>query len=139
MKVEVADSDEQIVACLPVMQHLRELDGTDAFLRSVRSQQRGGYRLAFIAEAEQPVCVAGFRFGENLAWGRYLYVDDLVSLPDERSRGFGAAMLAWLSELARSEGAAELHLDSGSQRKAAHRFYQREGLDLTGFHFRRVL
>ena len=31
------------------------------------------------------------RLGENLAWGRYLYVDDLVTLPAQRSLGHGAA------------------------------------------------
>ena len=31
------------------------------------------------------------------------------------------------------------HLDSGTQRKRAHEFYRREGIDMTGFHFRRLL
>ncbi len=28
-----------------------------------------------------------------------------------------------------------MHLDSGIQRKDAHRFYEREGMSITSFHF----
>lgn len=139
MKVEIAESDAEILACFPVLEQLRNLEGPESFLRSVRSQQASGYQLAFIADEGEPVCVAGFRLGENFSWGRYLYVEDLVSLPQRRSKGFGAALLGWLGQYGRSRGAGELHLDSGVARKQAHRFYQREDVPMTGFHFRRLL
>jgi GNAT superfamily N-acetyltransferase len=139
VKIDLAESDADVLACLPVMRQLRDLPDALAFLRQVRSQQRSGYRLAALRDGGDPVAVAGFRLGENLAWGRHLYVDDLVTLPEARSRGYGAALLAWLADFGRSQGAGELHLDSGKQRVDAHRFYQREGLEASGFHFRRSL
>ena len=137
MKVELAESDADILGCFPVMQHLRDLDDADAFLHRIRSQQRSGYQLVFVRDSGAPVAVAGFRLGENLAWGRYLYVDDLVTLPKARSVGCGATLLTWLAELAASEGARELHLDSGTGRTNAHRFYEREGLEVASYHFKR--
>ena len=139
MKVEIAESDAQILACFPVVQQLRDLKDPESFLRSVRSQQSSGYRLAFISHAGDPVCVAGFRLGENFSWGRYLYVEDMVALPELRSKGFGATLLSWLSQHGRAHGAGELHLDSGTGRTQAHRFYEREGVERTGFHFRQLL
>jgi GNAT superfamily N-acetyltransferase len=121
------------------MQHLRNLENASQFLRQVRSQQKSGYRLAFVTERNKPLAVAGFRLGENLAWGRHLYVDDLVTLPESRSSGCGADLLAWLSQLAESEGAQELHLDSGTGRADAHRFYEREGLKVSSYHFKRTV
>jgi GNAT superfamily N-acetyltransferase len=82
-----------------------------------------------------PVAVVGFRVGENLAWGRFLYVDDLVTLPGERSHGYGKALLDWLENYATQESCGQLHLDSGIQRKEAHRFYEREGLKVSSYHF----
>jgi GNAT superfamily N-acetyltransferase len=139
VKIDLAESDADVLACFPVMRHLRTLDDAAAFVRRVRGQQRAGYQLAALRDGGDPVAVAGFRIGESLAWGRYLYVDDLVTLPDARSRGYGAALLAWLAELGREHGVAQLHLDSGKQRVDAHRFYEREGLEATSVHFRRVL
>ena len=136
MKIELAESEAEVLACFPVMQHLRDFADAASFLEQVRVQQHTGYRLAYLVYDGRPATVAGFRFGHNMAWGRHLYVDDLVSLPELRSTGCGAALLAWLADHARAQGAAELHLDSGTQRTGAHRFYEREGLGMTSLHFR---
>jgi GNAT superfamily N-acetyltransferase len=122
-----------------VIRHLRDVQDAASFLGRVRSQQRSGYHLAALRDGGAPVAVAGFRLGESLARGRFLYVDDLVTLPEARSRGYGAALLGWLAELARTRGAGELHLDSGKQRADAHRFYERQGLEAASIHFKRSL
>lgn len=93
------------------------------------------YRLAYLLEANGVVAVAGFRVGENLAWGHFLYVDDLVTLSQYRSKGYGAHLLSWLKEKAEKEGCEQMHLDSGIQRKEAHRFYEREGMTMASLHF----
>ena len=139
MNIDFAESDADILACFPVVRQLRELGDEDSFLSRVRSQQQSGYRIAFVSESGHPVAVAGFRITENLAWGLHLYVDDLVTLPEIRSKGYGAAMLRWLSDFARSKGCGQLHLDSGTQRIDAHRFYRREGLEVSSLHFQRAL
>lgn len=133
---KLARSDDEIRACHRVMCELRPNVPAESFVERVRSQEKQGYRLAYRSDDTGPVAVAGFRIGENLAWGRFLYVDDLVTLADARSRGHGAALLRWLHELARAEGCGQLHLDSGVRRKDAHRFYEREGLRLSSYHFR---
>lgn len=70
-----------------------------------------------------------------MAWGRFLYVDDLVTLAEHRSKGYGATLLSWLRQQAAKEGCAQMHLDSGTQRQQAHRFYEREGMAMASFHF----
>lgn len=135
MDIYLAESDEQIAACYPVMRELRPHVPEEGFIARVRAQQRSGYRLVCVAESTAPVAVAGFRIAENLAWGRFLYVDDLVALAADRSRGHGAALLAWLARYAFDQGCTQLHLDSGVQREDAHRFYMREGMALSSYHF----
>lgn len=139
VRIVLAESDDDVLACFAVMRHLRDLSDAPAFLRRVRSLQRSGYRLAELHDTRGPAAVAGFRLGENLAWGAHLYVDDLVTLPEARSRGYGAALLAWLADFGRARGATQLHLDSGKQRLDAHRFYEREGFAASSLHFRRAL
>lgn len=133
--IRLATTDEDIAACAPVMRELRpELDPA-AFVPRVRRLQQAGYHLARLAEDGRPVAVAGFRMGENLAWGHFLYVDDLVTAASARSRGYGKALLQWLADFARRHGCSQMHLDSGTHRKDAHRFYLREGMTLASFHF----
>ena len=135
MTICVAKTDSEIAACYPVIRELRPHIEEEQFLARVRSQERAGYRLAYLQEPIGVVAVAGYRVEENLAWGRFLYVDDLVTLPAHRSKGYGAKLLAWLKEQAAMEGCEQMHLDSGTQRKEAHRFYEREGMSMAGLHF----
>jgi GNAT superfamily N-acetyltransferase len=84
-------------------------------------------------------CVAGFRVPEFLAYGKFLYVDDLVTAEDARSEGHGGRMLDRLVGIAREEGCKSLHLDSGVQRQEAHRFYMREGMGIFAYHFSKAV
>lgn len=135
MQIRIATTDIEIANCFPVMRELRPHIAEDQFLSRIRRQINSGYRLAFVQAMDKVVAVAGFRVGENLAWGRFLYVDDLVTLPAHRSNGYGAKLRSWLMELAAKEGCQQMHLDSGNQRKDAHRFYERESMTMTSLHF----
>ncbi len=135
MSIRVAITDSEIAACYPVMRELRPHIAETQFLSRIRRQENAGYRLAYVHGPAGVVAVAGFRIGENLAWGRFLYVDDLVTLPEHRSEGYGARLLSWLKEQAAKESCGQMHLDSGIQRKEAHRFYEREGMTMGSLHF----
>jgi GNAT superfamily N-acetyltransferase len=133
--VEHADTDEAILACYDVMAELRPHVARESFLPTVRAMQKDGLRLACIREDGKVVAVAGYRVSTNLFCGRHLYVDDLVTAEAERSKGHGKALLAWLRAQAVAADCDVFHLDSGVQRKRAHEFYLREGLELAGYHF----
>ncbi len=133
--IHIAETPAEIADCFPVMAQLRPQFAQAEFIARVHRQMADGYRLACLRDDGAVKAVAGYRITENLAWGRFLYVDDLVTDHAARSQGYGKALLAWLTEYARQNGCAQLHLDSGAQRKDAHRFYLREGMENLGFHF----
>lgn len=133
--IQIAENPAEISACYAVMAQLRPQYAQSEFMAQVQRQMNDGYRLASLSADGTVQAVAGFRLLENLAWGRFLYVDDLVTDQNSRSQGHGKTLLAWLTEHARHLGCAQLHLDSGAHRKDAHRFYLREGMENAGFHF----
>ncbi len=137
--IQEATTEAEISATFPVMRQLRPHLSEDEYLGLVNCMQRSGYRLATAAENGEVRCAAGFRIVEFLAWGRFLYVDDFVTTEDARSQGQGKRMLDWLASLAREEGCGQLQLDSGVQRHDAHRFYFREGMKISSYHFSKVL
>ncbi|MGZ4239528.1 MAG: GNAT family N-acetyltransferase, partial [Solirubrobacteraceae bacterium] len=101
-------------------------DDEAAWVTRVDGLQRPeGYRLAGAFEDGEPTAaaVAGFRLGHNLAWGRFLYVDDLSTRPDRRRRGYARELMDWLERVARRHDCDQLHLDSGvgPERADAHR------------------
>lgn len=141
MEIRPAESDADIARVFPVMRELRpHLESAQDFLARVRRQQAGsGWRLIYVEDQGVPVAAAGFRVSEWLAWGKALYVDDLICLESHRGRGFAEALMVWMEELARKENCREFHLDSGTHRLGAHRFYHRLKLAITSFHFQKSL
>jgi len=125
------------------MQALRtDLADEESFASRVDEVQRQeGYRLVGTFEEGEPgaVAVAGFRTGHSLAWGHYLYVDDLSTLPQARRRGYGRGLLDRLVEEGERLGCEQLHLDSGVglDRADAHRLYLNAGLVIASHHFAR--
>ena len=79
MKILLAESDADIARCYPVMAELRPHLSATEFAAQVKRQQVAGFRLAYLEEAAEVCAVTGFRYLETLAWGKILYVDDLVS------------------------------------------------------------
>ena len=128
-------TDQEINDCFAVMSQLRPHLARADFVSLVRTQMQQGYYLAYVEDGGVPVACAGYRYSQNLAWGKFLYVDDLITDEAQRSKGFGKLLLDWLKQQAREHHCAQLELDSGVQRKDAHRFYEREAMPITSYHF----
>ena len=137
MEVKEVSTEEEVRAVSSVVLQLRTHLGEGKLVAAVGRMRRGGYRLIAVHDDEggDPVGVAGFRVYEMLAYGKILYVDDLVVSEEARSSGAGKALIGWLEEEARGQGCTGVHLDSGVQRARAHRFYFREGMAIYNFHF----
>jgi GNAT superfamily N-acetyltransferase len=134
--VRLATEAGEIVKCFAVMRELRPLlQREDEFVERVKMQQVEGYLLAYLEDGDDVVTVAGFRVQRMLSSGLTLYVDDLVTGAEYRSKGYGKAMLEWLVEQSKERGCDTFSLDSGTQRQEAHAFYFREGMRVTSFHF----
>jgi len=132
----LVESDDDLVSACELLRELRPTWFVTDMVAAVREARKvHGYELACVEAGGDMVCVAGFVITFKLAWGRHLYVDDLVTAAQRRSQGAGSAMMSWLKAYARERGCEQLHLDSGVQRFAAHRFYLRHGFDITSHHF----
>ena len=127
ISIRICETEEQILQAFPVMKQLRPQLVEPNFVQAIRQQEKESYRLVGLVvvanDASVTVAVAGVRIMTNLAFGKILYVDDLVVDEHQRSKGYGSKLFQWLLEYAKANGCGRLHLDSGVQRHGAHRFY----------------
>jgi GNAT superfamily N-acetyltransferase len=117
-------TDTDVARAFPLMASLRDRIREEAFLAEIRRQQVEGYRLYGAFDGDRLISLAGVRRTHTLARGEHLFVDDLVTLADERGRGHGTALLAWLAARAAEQGVKRIHLDSRSTAKG---FYEKVG------------
>lgn len=140
MDIKHATTEADLEKVFEAMKELRTQYSKEQFIEfCTRELWPRNVQFAFLEDGGRVCAAAGFRISASLAWGHFLYVDDLVTVESARSSGYGRALLDWLAEYGREQGCTEMHLDSGVQRHAAHRFYLRERMDIVFFHFRRAL
>ena len=139
MKVLTATTQQQVADCYPVMSQLRPHLSAEEFQEKVNQQSKNGYQLVYLTDNETITAAAGYRIGNSLAWGKFLYIEDLVTDKNSRSKGYGKTLLDWLTNEAKQKQCDQLHLDSGIQRVDAHRFYERESMKFASKHFSLML
>ena len=135
MQIEKIETVEAIESAYPLITELRPHFDKETFIAQVKRQQKVGYQLIGLKKETHWVALAGVRLSENLAWGRFLYVDDLVTKQSEQSKGCGQKIMAHIVGYAKQEGCEMVHLDSGVHRFGAHRFYIKQGMDIKSHHF----
>lgn len=139
-RLRVAQSEQDYLACFEVMQELRpHLTDVATFAAQVRRQSSQGYCLLAAWQDEQIKGLAGYRIPENLLYGRFLYIDDLVVASDSRGLGVGGRLINALHEEARQQGCRHFVLDTGLGNALGQRFYFRQGLLAKGMHFSQSL
>ncbi len=101
----------------------------------IREVLASGAQMAVAVAEGAVVGVTVFRVVEKTYTGRELYCDDLVTDEARRSTGVGRALIAYMEGIARERACDMFTLDSGTHRQQAHKFYFREGMTVTAFHF----
>lgn len=133
-------TDQEILNAFDVMSQLRPHLLREDFVATIRRlQATQQFHLVSLTDGDTVRAAMGMRVGESLAWGNYIYIDDLVTDQNGRSSGYGKTLLDWADAFGKEIGCKELHLDSGVQRHGAHRFYLRERMDIACYHFKKSI
>ena len=133
---EHANTDAEIAACYDVMAELRphveprEIRAADPLHagKTDSGLPASAPRVAWSRSrviASRPTC----------SWATIFTWTTLSRPRPSVRRATGANCSAWLRGIAVENGCKGFHLDSGVQRKRAHEFYLREGLELSSYHF----
>ncbi|MBX3064285.1 MAG: GNAT family N-acetyltransferase [Anaerolineae bacterium] len=135
MSIESISTPAQIAASFRAIHELRpHVTSPDQLVQQVERQFKVGYTLVGIREGEEYVSVTGFRLMEFLAWGKVIYIDDLVTLPEARGKGHGGMLLDYVRDRAIEHNCDAVHLDTGYARHLAHRLYLNKGFQFSSHH-----
>ena len=135
LEIRIAEGGPELEVVGSLMLQLRSGYDLESMVSRIEAQQERGYTVAYAEEGGRAICAAGFAIKTGLAWGKHMYIEDLVTDSELRSSGLGRVMMDWLKGHARENGCEQIHLDSGVQRFPAHRFYLREGFNIASHHF----
>ncbi len=125
LTIKELKTEAEILEAFPIMQYLRSHLDEAIYLELVReAQEKEGYIMIALLDGGEIVAVVGFQPMVTLYYGRYIWVCDLVTDENKRSKGFGEKLLTYVHNWARINNYETVALSSGLQRKDAHRFYE---------------
>lgn len=134
-------SKNEIVEAFPVMKQLRTHLDVNSYLELVLdAQENDRYQMFALVDEGEIVAVIGFKPMITLYYGRFVWICDLVTDMNNRSKGYGKQLLTYVHRWAKDNNYETVALSSGLQREDAHRFYEeRMNYDKVSYVFKKSL
>jgi len=113
----------------PLMKQLRPYLEEKEYIEILHEMVTEKFEMYAFYRDNQAVAITGIGWRTNLYYKRHIFVYDLVTDTNERSKGYGEKLLAFVETLAKEGNADCIALESALHRLDAHRFYEEK------FHF----
>jgi RimJ/RimL family protein N-acetyltransferase len=127
-KAQIPKDSEKI---LTLLKELRTELTLPHFIETYKQAHKNDdYQIVFLEEKNEVVALMGYRILYDFVHGKHLYIDDLVTKSDQRSKGYGAKLLTYAEELAAKLNSSGLRLCTGIENEQGKKFYQQNNWQL---------
>lgn len=139
-EIRQLNEEHEIRKAFPVMNQLRKHLTEDLFVELVSQMKDEGYTLFVCLDGEEIKAAAGLAVLTNLYYGKHVWVYDLVTDSEARSKGYGYELLSFIESFAVQNGCSCVALSSNFERTDAHRFYEeKSGYERVSYVFKKNL
>lgn len=123
--IKELQTENEIIEAFSVMKQLRKHLDEETYLDLVLdAKDKDRYKMFALIDGREIVAVIGFKPMITLYYGRFVWVCDLVTDANKRSKGYGEKLLKYVHEWAKENNYESVALSSGLERADAHRFYE---------------
>ena len=132
---EITGGAKQEAACQLLTQLYpdREIGTIRTEISQMLAQQ--GWRMVGIFDGEECIATMLVHVGFRMYCGKFIRMDSMVIDEERRSEGLGKVLMDWVRREGKRMNAALLMLDSYVSNASGHRFFFREGAQISGYHF----
>ena len=106
-----------------IVKQLRTSVSLEDFIKTINTMKNTGYKMVCLFEDGKIVSFAGFERKLTL-YGDHIWVHELVTDINERSKGYGKLLLTYVENIAKEYSLKGIALSSRLEREDAHRFYE---------------
>jgi len=135
MKITFLKTDAEKKDSFKIMKQLVSKLEEKSYLKQIKRKEKFGYKLLAIKDKDKIISLAGIRFYEYFGCGKFIIIDDFVTNKKYRKLGFGTKLFDWIKKYAKKENCSEIQLNSSIKRHKAHKFYKKQGMKITNYHF----
>ena len=122
--IQKLTTEMEWMQAFPLMKQLRPYLEEKEYIEILREMTKEKFEMYGLFDNEKLVSIIGFAWKINLYYKRHIFVYDLVTDANERSKGYGEKLLSFAGNLAQEGKAEYIVLESALHRIDAHRFYE---------------
>ncbi len=138
--ISKAQSESDLERLYSVIKELRkELTLPDFISLYKLAHESNGYEIVALECHGKVLAVMGYRILYDFVHGKHIYIDDLVSIPEERSKGFGRRLLEYAEKLAIDLECNGLRLCAGIDNELGKKFYEKNNWKLRAVVYKKKL
>jgi GNAT superfamily N-acetyltransferase len=131
MKIIPANFPKDNEVVFTLLKELRTTLTLENFIETYKhAHQHDDYQIVYIEDDNKIVGLMGYRILYDFVHGKHLYIDDLVTKSDQRSKGYGAKLLSYAEDLALKLNCTGLRLCTGIENEQGKKFYQKNDWQL---------
>ena len=117
-------NESNLLDTFSLISQLRTDLSENEYQDSFKTMQAEGYQMIALVEDNSIKALAGFTIQTNFYNKKHLFLYDLVTDSEVRSKSYGNKMMKHLEEIASDNACKYVALESGLVRLDAHRFYE---------------
>lgn len=141
LKTVTIQTQDELKKIYPLILQLRDHLSLESFLILFKqANSANNYTLLAIEDKnEEYIAAMGYRIITDFIHGKHLYIDDLITNVNHRSKGIGAKLLEVASTIAADNKCNNLRLCTGIQNDAGKKFYEKNGWQLKAVVYKKKL
>lgn len=134
MQIRELTTIDEMLAAFEVLQHMYPKMTREKYGTIIRQRKEEGYRMVGVFDGNKCVSSAGFWIGVRFYCGKFIQLDNMVTLPEYRSKGAGKIITDFIKEIGKTENCLKVLVDTYVENFDAHRFFLKEGFIIRGYH-----
>ena len=130
---------ENIYSIIPLLRTLND-DLSEDLLRSRLGEMVSqGYQCVGVYDDSNLIGICGLWIITKYYVGKHIEPDNVVFLPEYRSKGIGNELMAWIFEYGRTLGCEASELNCYLLNKKGQAFWEAQGYEAIGYHYQKRL
>jgi GNAT superfamily N-acetyltransferase len=132
--VKELKTTSEMFAAFDILSHMYPDMPRTEYEKIIPERVQNGYRMLGVFDGEKCVCSAGFWISYRFYCGKFIQLDNMVVIPEYRSKGVGKLVIDFIKNTGKTEACTKVLIDTYVENFDAHRFFFREGFIIRGYH-----
>lgn len=130
---------EEIKAIIPFLQLLDDSNSNHVLESRLNDMMSRNYKCVGIYDGTKLIGISGLWILNKHYVGKHVEVDNVIVLPEYRSKGIGDLLMEWIFDYAKSIDCVASELNCYTSNHKGLRFWISKGYRIIGYHMQKVL